>query len=431
MSARWKVLLPVMLIVSMIGIGLLRAYLQPAVKDRIQPSVNACPPVAEKLPIAGSASCSARGCHGNDASGERPDHCGQNEFTLWSRDRHADAYRTLFSERSATIVKLLGGNAKASDDPRCLTCHVTPQLAAMPADSPFVQREKQFGVGCESCHGSANDWLVAHTAPDWRQKKSAYAMPDLADPRNHVKACVGCHVGGHGDVTHDLIAAGHPRLTFEFASYHANMPPHWRSHPQSDAQLWAIGQLASAEAALALTSKRADAGPWPEFAEYDCFACHHALTSPSWRQSAKRAGKPGELPWGTWYFVFTRDLAEPSASLDSLADAMRSSRVNRADASKKAQDIMCELQTKRVGRADAARVLARFKDGKLRIDPNWDSAEQLYLAMQALQPSADLNQLAAERAFAPGYAGPLSLPTKGQPAFRPDHFIDKLKMLAK
>ncbi len=29
------------------------------------------------------------------------------------------------------------------------------------------------------------------------------------------------------EVDHDLIAAGHPALRFEFATYFANLPPHW------------------------------------------------------------------------------------------------------------------------------------------------------------------------------------------------------------
>jgi hypothetical protein len=255
-------------------------------------------------------------------------------------------------------------------------------------------------------------------------------MPDLADPRVHAKACVGCHVGGQGDVTHDLIAAGHPRLMFEFTSYHANMPPHWRPRKESDAELWAIGQLASAEAALALTAKRADAGAWPEFAEYDCFACHHALSVPSWRQSEKR-GRPGEMPWGSWYFAFTRDLAGPTPALDALATTMQSLHTHRADARQQAKNAILDLQRRRVGIADAGRVLDRFKRGTLQVDPSWDSAEQLYLAMYALQPSASLDRLEAERAFPPGYHGPLSVPSKDRPAFRPGEFIAKLKTLVK
>jgi hypothetical protein len=32
------------------------------------------------------------------------------------------------------------------------------------------------------------------------------------------------------DVNHDLIAAGHPRLSFELSAFMATMPPHWTAH---------------------------------------------------------------------------------------------------------------------------------------------------------------------------------------------------------
>jgi hypothetical protein len=70
-----------------------------------------------------------------------------------------------------------------------------------------------------------------------------------------------------------------------------------------------------------------------------------------------------------------------------------------------------------------------LKDGAPSSDPSWDSAEQLYLALHALSPSEALNQLASERAFAPGFEGPLSLPRNGRAAFRPTQFLEKLKAL--
>ena len=58
----------------------------------------------------------------------------------------------------------------------------------------------------------------------------------------------------------DLIAAGHPRLDFEFSAYHANLPKHWdrtqdksRNQESLKARLWVAGQVASAEAAAQLT----------------------------------------------------------------------------------------------------------------------------------------------------------------------------------
>src|ERR1019366_8442978 len=112
--------------------------------------------------------------------------------------------------------------------------------------------------------------------------------------------------------------AGHPRLHFEFSAFHAHMPRHWpdandrAGKPDFEARAWAIGQLATAHAALKLLAHRAGVGakPWPEFAEHDCLACHHNLRSPSWRQQlgyGKRA--PGAIPWGS-YAMFNRRALE-------------------------------------------------------------------------------------------------------------------------
>src|SRR5262249_41475906 len=80
-------------------------------------------------------------------------------------------------------------------------------------------------------------------------------------------------------------------------------------------QDWVLGQLATAEAAAVLLAYRAnsEAAPWPELAEYDCFACHHDLKAKSWRQTTPKhyEGRlAGSLPRGTWYYSMPRALAE-------------------------------------------------------------------------------------------------------------------------
>lgn len=413
---KWNVLVPALLGVLLAGlIGVRWIARPPEVTKSGPPPVAA--PTGRSLPLAGTPSCSARGCHGGIESSPNPDRCQQNEYTQWARDPHADAYRALFNERSQKMVRLLGGDKQAHEDPRCLACHVNPALSTI-QDAAFVQQERLFGVGCESCHGNASSWLVAHTAPDWRQNKKGFAMPDLADPSVAAKTCAGCHVGAPGrDANHDLIAAGHPRLSFEYGTFQANMPAHWRPTKKSDADLWAAGQIATAQAALDLLAHRADAGPWPEFAEYDCFACHHGLAQPA-RPTPQRR-KPGTLPWGTWYFALTRDLAGPLPALDVLEATMQKPLPDRKQAAAKAREIRGALKVQPGARE---RILERLKAGTLAAEPSWDSAEQLYLALHALQPSTKLDELAAERSFAPGFDGP-------RRPFQPRQFIEKLKIL--
>src|SRR5262249_25445497 len=121
---------------------------------------------------------------------------------------------------------------------------------------------------------------------------------------------------GVRDMNHDMIAAGHPRLNFEFAGYFAQLPPHWNEvvRPRDSAffaRAWAIGQLVSAEAALGLLQYRAQQPAWPELAEFACYACHHGLAGPAgWRKDSR-----GVLQWGSWYFAalpaLVPDIADP------------------------------------------------------------------------------------------------------------------------
>src|SRR5437899_4916910 len=151
-------------------------------------------------------------------------------------------------------------------------------------------------------------------------------MAALGQVLTLARTCAGCHVGappdpGQGiparEVSHDLIAAGHPPLRFELVNYLNAMPPHWNTRAATErhgtgftAKLWTVSQLVSAQAAVDVLNYRAKQTeapsrkqtPWPEFAEYDCFACHHNLGQPSWRQRQERRLRPGALPWGTWYF---------------------------------------------------------------------------------------------------------------------------------
>jgi hypothetical protein len=221
---------------------------------------------------------------------------------------------------------------------------------------------------------------------------------------------VTCHVGDSDrEVNHDLIAAGHPRLNFEFGAFQAIMPKHWReegeeARPDFEARAWAVGQVVSAQAALALLAHRARPGsqPWPEFAEYDCFACHHDLAEPSWRQKPGHYANrtPGSFPWGTWYYAMLPQLHRPAGKgetqvlsiLGELKKEMQKSSPNQ----KQVADRACEANAQ-LGRflSDVERVhyeraaLGNLfnsinKEDQRVAATNWDGAAQVYLALAAL-----------------------------------------------
>jgi hypothetical protein len=288
----------------------------------------------------GAASCAAAACHNSGAPvGYRGREYGiamerdPKDSRYRPRDRHASAYEVLFEKRSRQIEQKLRGlsdpkEAHPERNTTCLRCHVHPDATA--DASPIALQD---GVSCEACHGSAERWLAAHFRAGWRERTAssrlAQGQCDTRSVLGRVRLCVDCHVGAPGmDVNHDLIAAGHPRLNFEFAGFHFLLHKHWdsakdrnpatnpRGRTDFEAQAWMLGQVVSAQAALRLLADRADeknGRVWPEFAEHDCVACHHDLKA----ESGGKKTKPGRIPQGRWYV--TR-LEQALAGLGSPVD---------------------------------------------------------------------------------------------------------------
>jgi len=278
-------------------------------------------------------------------------------------------------------------------------------------------------------------------------------MPDLTNPGVQAKVCAGCHVGAAPtkdtplrDVNHELIAAGHPRLNFEFGAFQANIPAHWRPRQKPEGHEWTVGQIVSAQAALELLEHRARSGRWPEFAEYDCFACHHAL-APATRGIASSGRKPGTLPWGSWYFALTENIAGESPELRTLKATMQRPYPQRDQALVQAQAALANLRKSQLHRIrghevgddrvlDRKRLQQLLQNGPLRTDPTWDAAEQTYLALHALNQSLGdpvvakvLDELTPRRAFRAGFASPLSWPHNGTQPFELADFLERLQRI--
>ena len=188
----------------------------------------------------GSGSCSAVACHGSidrvEGSAVR-----RNELTTWKfEDSHSLAYETLLNECSEQIVLKRSGWAgpvlPAYRDARCLACHSTPRREPELEPTSWMNRD---GVGCESCHGSAGKWIGLHTTEKWKRleperKEQDHGFLATRNLVRRVEVFAGCHVGRRSpdglliqDVNHDMIAAGHPRLNFEFAAFQEKLPVHW------------------------------------------------------------------------------------------------------------------------------------------------------------------------------------------------------------
>ncbi|MBT4866297.1 MAG: hypothetical protein HON53_14430 [Planctomycetaceae bacterium] len=362
----------------------------------------------------GVGSCAASGCHGGEGSHGTIG----SEYSIWiQQDPHASAYSVLYEPLSRQIAKnlKLGPAHRAAE---CLSCHA---VVATPDDLTSNQRfTVADGVGCESCHGPAANWLESHKRVGWQQltpaQKSAKGFWDTDDLLTRTRICGSCHVGSPGrEVNHDLIAAGHPPLKFEMSSYHERMPRHWnlqkdrRPHtPSMMAKLWVLGQVVSAEMTALQLAERASPHNtiWPEFSEYGCFACHHDLQPKSWRQSRGYAGRrPGDLAWGTWSMPILSTLAQATAedksdqinsSIKQLAALMGSPYTVDAEAVAGKAATAAELlsqwaETLNQRRFTDEEVLSLQKslasDGQSLCTTNWDAAVQVYLGLVALERS--------------------------------------------
>jgi hypothetical protein len=380
------------------------------------PPAPAAQPDAVAPPVAttGSLSCAAASCHGGGRPGER-----FSEHSTWAadltrnppvpHDPHANAYRVLFNADSVRIADLIGGGP-AHTNTRCLQCHAVPGATAGAVTE---------GVGCAGCHGPEEKWLTVHYLPEWKamsnRDKAGYGFVPTKNLVHRATACAGCHVGdATRDVDHDLIAAGHPRLSFEYARYHHS--PQYRKHwadPAADrdfeVKAWAIGQVASLRAAADVLRARADRpGPWPDFAGQSCYACHQTVGE----RLPKGIGAPGRgLGWPAWEVWYTAaagpalDLTPGSkagidADLAALQKVMNHPNPKRADAKEKADALVKALDRwlaaardaqdagQLVVRPGAAQLMARALADDAAKAHDWDALAQQYLGCVAVYHAA-------------------------------------------
>ena len=278
-------------------------------------AVGCLPAISAQVPqYVGVTSCSSQTCHGS-VQPIPNSKVLQNEYSTWLvRDKHTRAYANLSNDVGRRIIKIMNLDDKGVAE-RCYPCH----SVQVPSDRLARTFDRQSGVTCENCHGPASQWLEPHDKPGWNYDRvvkelGLYPTRDLV---RRTSKCLECHVGtSNAEVDHELIAAGHPDLFFELGSFMAVMPSHWN---EADKDPWfavravAVGQAVGLREQLKRIAREAQKGPWPEYAELDCFACHHGIYTPeSWRQdSGYRDRRPGNAQWNlSRYVVLARVIQE-------------------------------------------------------------------------------------------------------------------------
>ena len=259
----------------------------------------------------GVASCASSLCHGSVTPNAHYDVL-LNEYITWShQDAHSKAFLALTSERGRSIAAKLG-LPSAEGAKVCLDCH-SDNVARTQRGSKFSLAD---GVGCEACHGGAEHWIASHaTAKSSYRDDVGKGMYPSANLPDRATLCESCHLGNADKpVTHSMMGAGHPRLSFELDTYLALEPPHYtidanyrrRKPTFNHAQTWAEAQVRASLLQLELLQGPLfrGAGVFPELSLFNCSSCHDSsMQRLEWRRRAMtQLLAPGTVPLNDAYW---------------------------------------------------------------------------------------------------------------------------------
>ena len=220
----------------------------------------------------GVASCAGTTCHGRmEADGAV---VRQDELMRWQEPSspagaHSRAFAILSGRRSRQIAATLGlGDATSA--PACLGCHSTPTEGMQ--GRRFLTND---GVSCEGCHGGASSWIASHYAVGASHAANvSRGMTALEKPTTRAGVCLDCHLGSARTgqyVTHRMMAAGHPRISFELDLFSTMQQHHdedadyaERKGRTDSVRFWAVGQAMALHRSMSLyASNRGTEGAVP------------------------------------------------------------------------------------------------------------------------------------------------------------------------
>jgi len=264
----------------------------------------------------GVATCASGVCHGS-VRARTSSPVAQNEYVIWSRrDRHRISYNTLLTDESKSIARKMG-LPNAHEAQICLDCHADNVAENLRGE----QFQVNDGIGCEGCHGGGETYISTHVdEASERADNVAAGLYPTDDVRARAKLCLSCHLGtGKKMASHDIMGAGHPRLSFELDTFGALQPAHYAIDEDyregkwsgSSIEVWAIGQVETSRHTLTLIKERLNAkGLFPELALFDCHACHHQMSDQRWSKSSWNDQPPGRVRLNDSSFIMLFAIAE-------------------------------------------------------------------------------------------------------------------------
>ncbi|MEQ8953886.1 MAG: multiheme c-type cytochrome [Gammaproteobacteria bacterium] len=297
--------------------------------------INSTPVSIPALPEAdgymhmGVATCASGVCHGQSTPSDS-DNVLMTEYRTWlGQDLHSRAYNSLLGPAARLMAENLGLDVPPHRAQICLDCHTD----SVPENLRGPEFLLSDGEGCESCHGGAENWLESHRENATHADNIARGLYPTENPVAQVSLCLSCHNGTDNKLaTHEIMGAGHPRLSFEMEAYAALQPMHYtvdedyraRKNSVTGFGVWVTGQFEMALQSLELMNTYvldSDAMQ-PELYFYDCQACHHPLEDKRWRPGAHGNLPPGTVRLNDASFIMIQSLLE-IVSPDRVAEVRR------------------------------------------------------------------------------------------------------------